>query len=115
MPTRGDRVQSVLAVVEGLSRGREEAPQRRHGARSDEWRGQVSALGEPGAQRGRRGDDAQESGAQKKSDGSWRGGRFVRRCGAEKMEMIRLVEQSDLPVRSTLRQLGIAPSTFYGW
>jgi RNA-directed DNA polymerase len=29
--------------------------------------------------------------------------------------MIRLVEQSDLPVRSTLRQLGIAPSTFYGW
>ncbi len=31
------------------------------------------------------------------------------------MEMIRLVEQSDLPVRSTLRQLGIAPSTFYGW
>ena len=28
------------------------------------------------------------------------------------MEMIRLVEQSDLSVRSTLRQLGIAPSTF---
>ena len=43
------------------------------------------------------------------------GGRFVRRSGAEKMEMIRLVEQSDLSVRSTLRQLGIAPSTFYGW
>ena len=31
------------------------------------------------------------------------------------MEIIRLVEQSDLSVRSTLRQLGIAPSTFYGW
>ncbi len=31
------------------------------------------------------------------------------------MEMLRLVEQSDLPVRATLRQLGIAPSTFYGW
>ena len=29
--------------------------------------------------------------------------------------MIRLVEQSDLPVRATLRQLSIAPSTFYGW
>jgi len=28
----------------------------------------------------------------KRSDGSWRGGRFVRRCGAEKGEMIRLVE-----------------------
>ena len=39
----------------------------------------------------------------------------MRRSGAEKMEMIRLVEQSDISVRSTLRQLGIAPSTFYGW
>ena len=39
----------------------------------------------------------------------------MRRSGAEKMEIIRLVEQSDLSVRSTLRQLGIAPSTFYGW
>ena len=39
----------------------------------------------------------------------------MRRSSAEKMEMIRLVEQSDLSVRSTLRQLGIAPSTFYGW
>ncbi len=39
----------------------------------------------------------------------------MRRSGAEKLEMIRLVEQSDLPVRLTLRQLGIAPSTFYGW
>ncbi len=36
----------------------------------------------------------------------------MRRSGAEKMEMIRLVEPSDLPVRSTLRQLGIAPSTW---
>jgi putative transposase len=39
----------------------------------------------------------------------------VRRSAAEKMEIIRLVEQSELSVRSTLRQLGIAPSTFYGW
>ncbi len=39
----------------------------------------------------------------------------MRQSGAQKMEMIRLVEQSDLSVRSTLRQLGIAASTFYGW
>ncbi len=39
----------------------------------------------------------------------------MRRSGSEKLEMIRLVEQSDLPARPTLRQLGIAPSTFYGW
>jgi transposase InsO family protein len=31
------------------------------------------------------------------------------------MEFIDLVERTDLPVRVTLRQLGIAPSTFYGW
>ena len=31
------------------------------------------------------------------------------------MEIIRLVEESDLPLRSTLRQLGVPRSTFYGW
>jgi len=31
------------------------------------------------------------------------------------MEIIRLVEGTDLPVRVTLRQLGVPRSTFYGW
>jgi putative transposase len=31
------------------------------------------------------------------------------------MEIIRLVEGTDLPVRATLRQLGVSRSTFYGW
>ena len=39
----------------------------------------------------------------------------MRRTAAEKMEIIRLVEGTDLPVRVTLRQLGLARSTFYGW
>ena len=39
----------------------------------------------------------------------------MRRTASEKMEIIRLVEGTDLPVRATLRQLGIPPSTFYGW
>jgi len=39
----------------------------------------------------------------------------VRRAASEKMEIIRLVEGTDLPVRATLRQLGVARSTFYGW
>ena len=39
----------------------------------------------------------------------------MRRSAAEKMEIIRLVERADLPVRVTLRQLGIPRSTFYGW
>lgn len=34
---------------------------------------------------------------------------------AEKMEIIRMVEESDLSVRRTLDQLGIHRSTFYNW
>ncbi|MBN2413065.1 transposase [candidate division KSB1 bacterium] len=34
---------------------------------------------------------------------------------AEKMEIIRLVETSDLPVKRTLDQLDINKSTFYNW
>jgi len=39
----------------------------------------------------------------------------VRRTASEKMEIIHLVEGSDLPVKMTLRQLGVPRSTFYGW
>ena len=34
---------------------------------------------------------------------------------SEKLEIIRLVEQSDLPVKLTLNQLNIPKSTFYDW
>ena len=36
-------------------------------------------------------------------------------AAAEKLEIIRLVEQSSLSVRRTLAQLGIPRSTFYAW
>ena len=39
----------------------------------------------------------------------------MRRSASEKMEIIRLVDGADLPVRAVLRQLGVPPSTFYGW
>jgi putative transposase len=39
----------------------------------------------------------------------------VRRTASEKMEIIRLVDGTDLPVRVTLRQLGVPRSTFYDW
>ena len=39
----------------------------------------------------------------------------MRYQAAEKLEIIRLVEQSSLPVRRTLDQLGIPRSTFYRW
>src|SRR5712675_954226 len=39
----------------------------------------------------------------------------MRYAAAEKLEIIRLVEQSSLPLRRTLAQIGIPRSTFYAW
>lgn len=39
----------------------------------------------------------------------------MRYPASEKLEIIRLVEQSHLPKRRTLAMLGILPSTFYAW
>lgn len=39
----------------------------------------------------------------------------MRRSYHEKIEVIRMIEQSDLSVNRTLAQLGIKRSTFYGW
>ena len=39
----------------------------------------------------------------------------MRYAASEKLEIIRLVEQSSLPVRRTLAQIGIPKSTFYAW
>lgn len=39
----------------------------------------------------------------------------MRYPASEKLEIIRLVEESPLPVRRTLAMLGIPPTTFYPW
>ena len=39
----------------------------------------------------------------------------MRYPASEKLEIIRLVEQSHLPVRRTLKTLGIQPARFYRW
>jgi len=39
----------------------------------------------------------------------------MRYSQAEKMEIIRLVESSEVSVRRTLKELGINRSTFYKW
>ena len=39
----------------------------------------------------------------------------MRLPGSEKLEIIRLVEQSHLPARRTLEMLGIRSTTFYRW
>ena len=50
----------------------------------------------------------------KKRDGGW-GGRRMRYLASEKLEIIRLVEESTLPVRRTLEKIGIPHATFYRW
>ena len=39
----------------------------------------------------------------------------MRLPASEKLEIIRLVEQSHLSARRTLEKLGIKPSAFYRW
>src|ERR1700746_4114056 len=39
----------------------------------------------------------------------------MRYSASEKLEIIRLVEQSSLPVRRTLEKIGIPRATFYRW
>src|SRR5690606_29392265 len=52
--------------------------------------------------------------AQKKHDRGW-GRPRMRYPASEKLEIIRLVEQSALGVRQTLDKLGIPRATFYRW
>ena len=39
----------------------------------------------------------------------------MRHSPSEKLEIIRIVEDSELSVRQTLKELGIHRSTFYNW
>ena len=39
----------------------------------------------------------------------------MRYPASEKLEIIRILEQSHLPVRRTLEQIGVSPATFYRW
>ena len=67
-----------------------------------------------GAEGGGGRPDPGEPAAQKKHDRGW-GRRRMRYPASEKLEIIRLVEQSHLPVRRTLDKLGIPTTTFYRW
>jgi len=42
-------------------------------------------------------------------------GGMTRTSASEKYETIRLVEESSLPVKQTLAELGVPRSTFYRW
>ena len=59
-------------------------------------------------------DLALENRLLKKDERGW-GRPRLRYAAAEKLEIIRLVEQSPLSVRRTLVKIGIPPTTFYRW
>src|SRR6202047_1725705 len=80
----------------------------------DQRRGQGPAPGSPGAEGGRRRAGPGLAPAQKKHDRGW-GRRGMRYPASEKLEIIRLVEQSHLRVRRTLSKLGVSRATFYRW
>src|SRR4051812_15238623 len=108
------RVCIILHLVEGVPGGWQAAPCGRHCAGGDERRGQGSASASPGAEGGRGRAGAGITPAQKKHDRGW-GRRGMRYPASEKLEIIRLVEQSHLPVRRTLEKLGVSRPTFYRW
>jgi len=78
------------------------------------------ARGEGSARRGGRLEGgggrshAREPAAQKKHDRGW-GRPRMRYPAAEKLEIIRLIEGSHLPVRRTLARIGVPATTFYRW
>src|SRR3954451_1055896 len=114
VPTRRDCREPVLHLVEGVPGGWQAAPRRRYCAGGDERRGHGSASASPGAEGGRGRAGAGIAPAQKKHDRGW-GRRGMRYPASEKLEIIRLIEQSHLPVRRTLEKLGGSRPTFYRW
>ena len=114
MPSRRDRPEFLLSLVEGSPGSWQEAAGWRHGARGDLGRGQGPSPRGVSSEGGRGRTDSQKPSAQKKRDRGW-GGCGIRYPASEKLEIIQLVEQSHLPVRRTLEKLGIPRATFYRW
>ena len=108
LPARRDCPEPLLPLVEGVSRGRQEAAGRRYGAGGHLGRGQGPAARGQRAEGGRGRADPGEPSAQKKRDGGW-GGRRMRYPASEKLEIIRLVEQSHLPVRPDAGRSSASP------
>lgn len=106
--------QSLLRLVEGVHGGWQAPPGWRYRSRCHNRRGEGSTSRSPGAEGMRCRPDAGEPSAQKKHDSGW-GRRRMRYPASEKLEIIRIIEQSHLPARCTLERLGIPPRTFYRW
>ena len=97
---------SIIAGPRSFGGG-QEAASRRYRTGSNQRRSQRAADRSAAAQGVAGRGPARKSLAQKKRDRRW-GVRYMRYRAAEKLEIIHLVEQSSLPVRRTLAQLGIS-------
>src|SRR5919112_6357525 len=114
MPAGGHHLLHVLRLVQGVPGGRKEAPGRRHRRGGHLGRSEGAARRDQRPKGGCGRLHAGEPPAQKKHARGW-GGRGMRYPASEKLEIIRLVEQSHLPARRTLGRLGIPRATFYRW
>lgn len=83
-------------------------------ARRHRRRGQGSAPRGDSAEGGRCRTGARTASTQKKHDRGW-GRPRTRYPASEKVEIIRIVEQSSLSARRTLEQIGVPRATFYRW
>src|SRR5919112_461796 len=114
MPAGRASLLHVLRLVQGVPGGRQEAPGRRHRPGRHLGRSEGAPPGDQRPKGGWGRPHAGEPPAQKKHARGW-GGRGMRYPASEKLEIIRLVEQSHLPARRTLGRLGIPRATFYRW
>src|SRR5690606_9963107 len=104
----------VLHLVQGVHGSGQAPPGRRYRSCRDHRRGPGSAPRDPRPEGMRGRSDARKPLAEKKHDRGW-GRRRMRYPASEKLEIIRIVEQSHLPAKRTLDKLGIARRTFYRW
>ena len=120
LPPRGDRGKPLLQLVEGFHGSREEAAGRGYGSAGEVQRGPARSSEVNSMKRGAR--DLKEVVAEqtlelrllKKQDRGW-GRPRMRYPASERLEIIRLVEGSHLPVKRTLQKLGVSRPTFYSW
>src|SRR5690606_36014322 len=114
LPQGRHRAEPVLHLVEGVHGSGQAPPGRRYHACRDHRRGAGPAPRGPRLEGMRGRPDTRKPSAEKKHDRGW-GRRRMRYPASEKLEIIRLVEQSHLPAKRTLDKLGIARRTFYRW
>ena len=106
----------VLQMVQGIYGGRKTAPGREYQKAGRQYgsEGFTKAKQSTEGVGGRTG--LEEQGAKKKLAGMGRpDGKLMRHSQAERMEIIHLVEHSELSIRKTVDELEVPRSTFYDW